>query len=183
MEGVSVMNPNLPTKERTPYDLKESSVDLEANNRSSSISSSNSIFNLAVATSNRTPIQDYNSKLKDGTPYNNSIITTLCDFAIRKYGPSFSTMVKNVLPFMKDTVPHRIVCSDEFVSYIMDSIDIEQGYTKKELEMMNDPILEFVSTLPPTERDEEEKRNAIGIFNLRINSVLDYFYDELLEES
>ena len=169
------MNPNLT--------MNETCIDLEANNNNTSSSSrSNSIFYQKEA-SNRTPIHEYNCKMRDGTPYNNSVITTLCDFAIRKYGPSFSTMVKNVLPFMKDTVPHRIVCSDEFVNYIMDSIDIEQGYTKKELEMMNEPILEFVSTKPLTELEEEEKRSATGIFNLRINSVLDYFYDELQEEN
>jgi hypothetical protein len=149
------------------------SIDLEANNNSSRLQGE---YTKSFLTENNFELTEH------GSSGSNNILTTICNFAINKYGPPFCSMVKNMLPFMVKSDPHEIVTSDEFVHYIMDNIDLELGYTKKELEMLNDPIIEFVSTLPTKELGQEDKRKAIGIFNNRINSVLDYFYKELKDD-
>ncbi len=139
----------------------EEFLDIEANNGdiedSMSIQESNVLDTKPVVTGNE--------------------LSSLCYQAFHKYGPSFLSAVKSVIPFVAAAInPENEVISEEYLNYVLHSV-IELGYTRKELEIMNDPILEFVSTLPPNTQGFE-----ISEFNSRINSALDYFYKEISEE-
>jgi len=106
-----------------------------------------------------------------------NILSSLCSFAIEKYGPSFLSVVKSVIPFVEEINTENKINTEEYLNYVLLNNNIELGYTRKELKMMNDPILEFVSTLPANSPGQES-----SIFNQRINTALDYFYKEINED-
>lgn len=141
----------------------EEFLDIEANN---------------VSVENKIPIQDSSnsSNHRDSNKSDSGILlSTLCYNAFETYGPSFLSAVKSVIPFVASDLNKEI--SEEYTNYVLLSV-IELGYTRKELEIMNDPILEFESTLPPNSHGRKS-----CVFNRGINTALDYFYKELNERT
>ena len=104
---------------------------------------------------------------------NVNIVTSLCEYAITKYGGRFTTLVSNLIPYFKN---EEVECehTEEYLRSILTNIDIELGYTKKELELMNDPILEFSY--------KSREQSKCGNLNHRIKSILDIFYKEIQED-
>ncbi len=104
---------------------------------------------------------------------NVNIVTSLCEYAITKYGGRFTTLLSNLIPYFNNVEVERDN-TEEYLRNILTNIDIELGYTKQELELMNDPILEF-----SYKSSELSKSDNI---NYRIKSILDIFYQEIEED-
>jgi hypothetical protein len=138
----------------------EEFLDIEANN---------------VSTENKIPIQDSINHRESNKSESGNLLSTLCYNAFETYGPSFLSAVKAVIPFVASEINKEM--SEEYTNLVLLSV-IELGYTRKELEIMNDPILEFESTLPPNSHGRKS-----CVFNSRINTALDYFYKELNERT
>ena len=128
-----------------------------------------------VSTENKIPIQDGSNHRDSNKSETGYLLSTLCYNAFETYGPSFLSAVKSVIPFVASEINKEM--SEEYTNYVLLSV-IELGYTRKELEIMNDPILEFESTLPPNSHGRKS-----SVFNSRINAALDYFYKELSERT
>lgn len=105
-------------------------------------------------------------------------LTSLCSYAMNKYGPTFTSIVDTILPYM-DTYNHQYIDVDEYMNHILFHIDLEQGYTTRELEIMNYPLLDFVSN----KTEKNTRINTIEHNHDRVDAILDSFYKEIQEES
>ena len=150
------------------HHANDESVDLEANRITYYNTSDNNVMDSTAPPHSKTN--------------NKNMLLTLYDFAIEKYGPSFTSVIKTIIPILQnDANVTKQLNTEEYMNYVLFNIDVELGYTKKELEIMNDPLLEFVSTIHPNSQCQNNKKEDDELFSHRIYSVLEIFYKEINE--
>ena len=148
----------------------EVSHDLEANDRN------NNVMNIEykAGDNNSDPI------VSSSSSGNGNVIISLCDYAIKTYGPSFSNLVYSIIPFLQQE--NNISKREDYKNTILNNIDIELGYSRKELEMMNAPLLEFINSSSSPYGQENNRKDNENHISQRINSALEHFYEELEED-
>ena len=125
---------------------------------------------------------------------NEGVISKLFYLAMNKYGPSFTKLVNTVIPCVDVMKDH--INMEDYVSRVLKEIDLELGYTKNELYMMNEPILEYgghrytkvherISEEDRiNENDEEERSSSLQGEGeeQHVKIMVDSFYRELRED-
>ena len=76
----------------------------------------------------------------------------------------------------------RIEVPKDYKNTIVNNIDIELGYSRKELELMNAPLLEFINSSSSPYGQENNRKDNENHFSQQINSALEHFYEELEED-
>jgi hypothetical protein len=100
-------------------------------------------------------------------------ISRLFFMALSKYGPNFTKLVKTVIPCVDEIKEH--VNIESCVTRLLKDIDLELGYTKKEIYMMNEPIIEYIDTCYDRIQYNENTSGS-PYRNENVKRILDNFY-------
>jgi len=103
-------------------------------------------------------------------------ISRLFFIALNKYGPNFTRLVNTVIPCVDEIKEH--VNIESCVTRLLKDIDLELGYTKKEIYLMNEPIIENTDTYYDGRRQYNENTYGKGTpyRNENVKRILDNFY-------
>lgn len=102
-------------------------------------------------------------------------ISRLFFMALNKYGPNFTRLVNTVIPCVDEIKEH--VNIESCVTRLLKDIDLELGYTKKEIYMMNEPIIENIDTYYYGRQYNENTSGTCTPYrNENVKRILDNFY-------
>ena len=111
----------------------------------------------------------------ENTKNGEGFLSQLFFMALNKYGPNFTKLVNTVIPCVDEIKEN--VNIESCVTRLLKDIDLELGYTKKEIYMMNEPIIEYIDSCYDGRQYKDISSGTCTPYrNENVKSILDNFY-------